>query len=322
VQKPDKKGYTEEYVKINGIHQYFLHYPSEQREVILHLHGGPGGSSAQLAYTLRQYWDFCGIVYYDQRGTGKTLTKNKTHPHDITLENLLEDLRQTIIYVKEKYQTDRIILLGHSWGSVLGTQYILRYPNDVIAYIGYGQVVDMLRGEKLGYDELRKSLEEKGAVKGIKKLDALGDYPHGAKNYPKTILRFRKLQIKYGYGVNTKKLMDIVTKSPLFTVKDGFAMWRGQRLNKRLVANLVKYNTWDITDYSVPVYYILGRKDWQTPSVLAAEYFERINTPQKGLYWLEDVGHFPEVDNPEGFCAAVKEIVQIHHGRTSAYLQG
>jgi len=72
------KAFTEEYVQINGINQYFLHYPSTQKEVVIFLHGGPGSSTALFAHNLKQYWDFCSFVYYDQRGTGRTLKNNKT----------------------------------------------------------------------------------------------------------------------------------------------------------------------------------------------------------------------------------------------------
>jgi len=63
------KTYTEEYVLINGIYQYFLHYPSSQKEVVIYLHGGPGESSANYAHVLSPHYDFCNVVFYDQRGS-------------------------------------------------------------------------------------------------------------------------------------------------------------------------------------------------------------------------------------------------------------
>ena len=133
-----KKTFTEEYVQINGINQYFLHYPSTQRGVVIFLHGGPGTPTSAFAYNLMEHWDFCSIVYYDQRGAGKTLKMNKAEASDLTIEAMLADLKDTVEYVKKKYQTDKVILLGQSWGSVLGTQYVLRYPEDIACYIGNG----------------------------------------------------------------------------------------------------------------------------------------------------------------------------------------
>ena len=134
----------------------------------------------------------------------------------MTPDILTADLKETISYIKKKYQTDRVILLGQSRGSVLGTQYILRYPNDVICYIGNGQVTDTRREMKVSYDKLKETLENKGAKRDIKKLDALGDYPNvDIKNYTNKLVRFIKLQSKHGHALNISGLMKVIFKSPI-----------------------------------------------------------------------------------------------------------
>ncbi len=87
------KAFTEEYILINGIKQYFLQYPVENSsEVVLFLHGGPGSSEAHFVYkTIKQNLPY-SFVYYDQRGTGKTQSKNKSNPQDISLEALIWEL--------------------------------------------------------------------------------------------------------------------------------------------------------------------------------------------------------------------------------------
>ena len=84
-----EKDYSEEYIKINGIFQYFLHYDFSQKDTVIFLHGGPGESKANFAYHFAPYFNFCNVVYYDQRGTGKTQLKNKTKADEITLEILV-----------------------------------------------------------------------------------------------------------------------------------------------------------------------------------------------------------------------------------------
>lgn len=306
------RNFSEEYVLINGINQYFLHYPSPKKEVVIHLHGGPGSSAASFSYTLSAYRDICNIVYYDQRGTGRTQKRNKTKQEDITLENMISDLRQTIIYIKEKYTTDRVILMGQSWGTVLGTQYILKYPKDIIGYIGTGHCIDTRREMKISYDKLKESIESKGNKRDMRKLEAMKNYPYLSvddKNYVSTEIKFFMLKTKYGLTLQTGKLLKITLRSPVFKLSDIFYMVKGTKTNKHLMIDLTSYSIWDTTDYSVPVYYVLGQDDWQVPSILAAEYFEKINAPQKGLYWIENAGHATDVDNPVDFCKVVKEII-------------
>ncbi|MDR0500165.1 MAG: hypothetical protein LBG97_02815 [Coriobacteriales bacterium] len=69
------KLYFEEYVSINEIQQYFLHYPCSDGEVMLIIHGGPGQSEASFAYYVEPNPPVYTTVYYDQRGAGKTIQK-------------------------------------------------------------------------------------------------------------------------------------------------------------------------------------------------------------------------------------------------------
>ncbi|MCL1844085.1 MAG: alpha/beta fold hydrolase [Defluviitaleaceae bacterium] len=314
--------FTEEYVLINGIQQYFLHYPSPNKEVLLHLHGGPGSSMANAAYMYSPVLSYCSVVFYDQRGAGKTLKKNKTKSEDLSIETLIADLRQTIAYVKEKYATDRVILLGQSWGSLLGTQYILKYPADVIGYIGTGHCIDTRRDMKIIYSKLEKLIADKGNKKDAKKLEALKNLPHmkvDDKNYVAADTKFTLMKSKYGLNLKTGKLLKIMFKSPIFKLSDIWLMIKGVKINFNLTKSLTDYSIWDTTEYAVPVFYILGRNDWQTSSVLASEYFERINAPNKKLFWVENAGHVTDLDNPTDFMAAVKEIIVLYCGGTGYF---
>ena len=307
------KNFTEEYVPINGIQQYFIHYPSpSHNEVILHLHGGPGSSAANFTHALSQYWDFCNVVYYDQRGAGRTQKRNKSKPEELTIEILIADLKETIHYIKKKYETDRVILLGQSWGTVLGTQYIQKYPEDIICYIGTGHVIDERRSMQISYDKLKECIEIKGNKKDAKKLADLHDYPNIStedKNWVSTEAKFFFLKTKYGLTLKSGKLLKIMLKSPVFKLSDIPLLIKGPKTNLYLNKWLMKYSIWDTTDYALPVFYILGRDDWQTPSTLAAAHFEKINAPQKKLYWIGNAGHATDIDNPIDFYNAVKEIL-------------
>lgn len=73
-----EKHYEEEFVQLNGVSHYLLHYRSKKADpVILFIHGGPGTTEAMMAYLVEEYEERnYNIVYYDQRGTGKTYLKN------------------------------------------------------------------------------------------------------------------------------------------------------------------------------------------------------------------------------------------------------
>jgi len=307
-----KARFTAEYVPINGISQYLLHLPQESKDVLLMLHGGPGVPNSYAAHFHAPYLDFCNVVYYDQRGAGKTQIKNKSTPESISLDLLIEDVRQVVFYLKEKYQTERIFLAGHSWGSGLGTHYISRYPQDVAGFIGYGQMTDASITDRHWFLHLKKAVEASGKKKDLKKLGSVhADYPNiPVDAYVKATATLADLEFRYGFQVN--KLNSIYRKSPIMGLKDGRQMMeltRGSAMNFKLVSLCHHFDITDIKEYQVPVYYILGRHDEWTSSTLAAAHFETITAPKKGLYWIEDAGHMMDTDHPAAFFGTIKEIL-------------
>ena len=98
-----EKKYQEEYVMISGIRHYLLHYRTKPEDpVLLFIHGGPGQSEAFLAYMVEEYSERnYNIVYYDQRGSGKTYLKNKkARPNT---EMLKQDLLEIVHYLERAY---------------------------------------------------------------------------------------------------------------------------------------------------------------------------------------------------------------------------
>ena len=106
----------EEYVSINGISEYLLHYPAApEAPVFLHIHGGPGAPASIFAYRVEALPRNYTIVYYDQRGAGRTLRKNPFAGLSMAL--LQQDLLETVLYLKRTYNKGKIGLLGHSWST-------------------------------------------------------------------------------------------------------------------------------------------------------------------------------------------------------------
>lgn len=86
--------YLEEYVSINGIDQFLYHQgTSYDNPVMLFLHGGPGSVLSLFTGAFQEKWEeIYTVVHWDQRGAGKTLTKNpdKLPTIDLMLQDLFE----------------------------------------------------------------------------------------------------------------------------------------------------------------------------------------------------------------------------------------
>lgn len=315
--------YIEEYVSINDIDQYLFHSGTKyDNPVMLYLHGGPGSPESIFAYAFQEKWeDIFTVVHYDQRGSGKTLTKNPDkYP---TIDLLIKDLFETIQYLKKKYNKEKIVLLGHSWGSVLGSTFIKRYPEEVAYYIGVGQVICMLENERVGYEKVKELILQAKDKKSLKKLEFLGDYPgdkFDSKSFKKC-MQVRKLQGKYNLAVNMDlSICKIAFKSPIFKLSDISAMIKGIKANEKTLDYLGVFDlNSECAEYKVPIYYILGGNDWQTPYVIAREYFNKINAPYKEFYLIPNAGHMTMLDQSQLFFDALLEINNKEKSRISSH---
>ena len=296
---------------INGIEQYFLHVTNDSKDVVIMLHGGPGLANSYLAYFQQPYWNFCNAVYYDQRGAGKTQIKNQSVAESLTFGLLLEDLRQTIAYVKNKYDTDRVFLAGHSWGSMLGTEYVLKYPNDVAGYIGYGQGIPGKKQDRHYYEFVKSEVMKSGNQEHIAAIKQIGDsFPDVPReDYFRQYNILSEIGLGCGYDFTARNVFELYANSPTWTDEDDSLFEGIEKLNEKLYAEVLFNWVASAEEYAVPIYYILGRHDEMTSSVIAAEHFEKIKAPHKGLYWIENAGHLVDTDNPTDFFAAVKDIL-------------
>ncbi len=309
-----KKGnnYFSEYVSINGIDQYLLHYRSTNPAlpVLLFIHGGPGLAESTFSYAFQKgLCDLYTVVYWDQRGAGKTLTKNKNlYP---SIEESLDDMQQVVNHLKTKYAKEQIVILGHSFGSMLGSLFVLRHPDDVIYYIGAGQVINIIENERIGYEKLEQLIRMADNKKDLKMLKEIGMYPES--NYEKPMIKkiqsIRMLQGKYKIGMDFILLIKTLFKSPIFRISDLVSIYRGMSNNKSIWNFMFSHSLYDETlNYQIPVYYIIGERDFQAPRTIAQAYFDRINAPEKQFLIIKNAGHFMMLDQPEAFTEAITAI--------------
>jgi pimeloyl-ACP methyl ester carboxylesterase len=170
----------------------------------------------------------------------------------------------------------------------------------------------MIKNEKIAYDKLGEMIREKGNPQHIKEFSKFEGYPYNVskESFLKTVFSFRKLQGKYGLTGDAKNTVKVFRKSPVFHLSVLYPMLTAIKNNKNLFDAIFTYNVNDDTEYKLPVFYICGKDDWQTPSIIVEEYFAKIQAPKKGLYWVENAGHLALLDNPKGFNDALLKVVE------------
>ena len=308
-----------ETVEIGGIRQaLFFRGQNTENPAILLIHGGPGGSQMQFIHNYQYEWehDFT-VVNWDQRNSGKTHYANDPEAvrGTINAQRALKDAHEVTQYIKQKLGKDKIIIMGHSWGSVLGTMLVQAYPEDYSAFISVGQITNMTDNERVGYEKVLELARIAGNRKDIAVLEAITPYSK-QKGYNDASIKqmrvLRKIQGKY----NLAMIVDIKT-----TIAANTSPYCTSREIAHYVAVEQKYyqgalmhflmEEFDIynygTNYAIPVYYIMGENDWQTPYPLSKEFFEKITAPDKAFFSVPDAGHFPMMDNKAEFTRVLLE---------------
>lgn len=308
-----------ETVKIGGINQcIYIRGKDMNNPVLLFLHGGPGTPEMPLLYKFQYEWeDYFTVVHWDQRGAGKTYFANDAGDvyGTISFEQYIQDAWEVTEYLKQKLGKKKIALLGYSWGSTIGDTLVKRYPDSFSAYIGVGQLINGAEGERIGFENALNEAYRRENRKDIETLEKLKPYPSNPFDITK-FTRLRKVQVKYGLAVGVDiKAISGYFFSPYLTLSElTYYLINPFELNKNIVQfAFAEYNIRNYgTEYKTPVIYILGENDYQTPTSLAEDYFEEIQSPAKKIFVLPNAAHQPMIDNPRRFAEIlISEVLPI-----------
>ncbi|GAB3424222.1 alpha/beta fold hydrolase [Flindersiella endophytica] len=278
--------------------------------LLLILHGGPGFAEMPLFTTynadLEQHFL---VVHWDQRGAGRSYSPD-IPAETMTLRQFVSDALELIDWLTERFAQGKVYLLGHSWGSLVGATLASRHPAKLHAFVGVGQCVAGMLNEQRSYAfTLRKAVELQNH-EAISALRAIEDRytPDGGLTFAEIVVQRGWLD-RFGGQVHgdTGALFDRIEpglrQEYFASAAQEFSM--GRLLPELLASDLRR----TARSFEVPVHFVLGRYDQNTPAELAAEYFELMEAPVKQLHWFEKSAHMVPFEEPEKFNTLLAESV-------------
>jgi len=297
-----------ERIDLGGINQSVLIRGHDiNNPVLLFIHGGPGYSTIPLVSSINSNLEEHFIVVnWDQRGTGKSLFWGM-NKDSISMDLIEQDLHQLVGILKSRFNKNKILLVGHSWGSIIGLKSISKHPKDYSAYIGVGQVINSEASDKIIYDFCLKSAIKENNEKAIKQLEGISDLISRKKmNWNEAFVLYNWLNY---YEGGYKGRSDIKNLNKLFIEREEYS--HIDLLRKRVGISLsllflkeeleeVNFYT-ESTKYEIPIFFCLGKYDYQTPSVLVEEYFNIIKSPYKEIMLFNNSAHYPLFEEPDKF---------------------
>jgi len=308
-----------ERVSLGGTEQSILIRGNDRSNpILLFLHGGPG--YPQISYA-RKYQELLEqhfiVVNWDQRGSGKSYHWGMSEK-DLSVDRMVEDTRELTDYLLERFGKRKLFLVGHSWGSMLGILTAQKYPDRYYAYIGIGQVADSPLGELRSYEFALAEAKRRGNSQAVRELEEVGEPPY--RNPRKDATLERKWVAEFGgseRNIDTgKDLVKGVIFSPEYSWLDGIKLALGDSLSRNAIlpqtadANLFE----SVPELSIPVFFMMGKYDFMTPSEVAYDYYLRLKAPSKKFVWFDKSAHFPHFEEKELFSAlmaGIKEEMRI-----------
>lgn len=307
-----------EKLKIGGSDQWVLQRSENiDNPVILFLHGGPGTS--QLTSNRRntkRLEKFFTVVNWDQRGAGKSYAAIADSGR-MNIEQFIQDTRELTLYLMKKFNQERIVLAGHSWGSALGALTVARYPELYHCYVGFGQVANMAEGELASYRWTLDQARQKRVRRAVRALEKMGPPPY-AGDWRASTISERSWVARFGGEVhgNWFGAVGIVLGNVLFSreynLADRVNVFRGVLGSMKLLwPELFKVDLFQsVPELKVPVFFLEGRHDHEVPSEIAAMYFAVLKAPAKELIWFENAAHMVNSEEPTLFCNIMVEKVR------------
>ncbi|MCK5130307.1 MAG: alpha/beta hydrolase [Clostridiales bacterium] len=307
-------------IEIGGVRQTILLRGEDiNNPILLYLHSGPGTTELipfrKAHQTLESHFT---VVQWEQRGTGKSYS-SAIDQSTMTISQLLSDAYEVTEYLKKEFGKEKVLLVGHSWGTALGLLLVQKYPESFYAYVGSGQEINPSMGEKIGYEYIvRHAPEDEKARKEIADLNTPAAYLtiDDEEKWYKTIIAQRKWLVSLGGEIyqqtNHSLLFNFKTIfSPEYTLIDfaKFGIGSGFSL-KAMWPEIMQLDLLNqVPSVDIPMFFFQGKHDYNTPASLVKSYYDTLDAPYKELVWFKESGHHPMYEEPKEFDAMLIEKV-------------
>ena len=301
-------GIQESYkTKIGGLDQWLnIRGQDKSNPIILFV---PGGPASPLIPTLWQFQrpieEYFTVVNYDQRGAGKSYVEAHSEAIGETLHipRYIDDAIEVAEFVRKRYRKNKLILMGHSWGTVIGMGAALKRPDLFYAYVGIGQVINTRDNERISFEYGMQTAKARGNTAAVKEMESIAPYPGDQPITRERIIIARKGAQFYGgltaFREESTYFYNASLLSPEYSAADVCAVDQGNVFTLgRVLPEFIEVDYKGVRSFPIPVVMFMGRHDYTTPSQPTADWLARVNAPGKQGVWFERSSHMIPWEEP------------------------
>ena len=277
----------EGFIDVKGGKVWYRINGTGNKPALLLLHGGPGSSSYGLE-NLKELSNDRPVIFIDQLGCGRSTRITDTSL--MTIENYVEQLEQ----IRTALKLENFYLYGHSWGTMLGIDYYIKYPKHIKSIIFSSPLFSTESWTK-DADTLIASLPDSIQTnirvnEKNKTYDNLA-YQDAVTLYYKNFLR------------RTERTKGQDDTAKLFSGSNVYEfMWGPSEFTA--TGNLLKYDRLAfLSTIKVPTLLIAGEFDEARPSTI--QHFQTM-IPGSEFKMIKNAGHATMQDNKDEYLATLK----------------
>jgi pimeloyl-ACP methyl ester carboxylesterase len=281
--------------------------------VLLFLPGAPGGSEiGSVRKHLAALEQHFVVATLDRRGGGSsypTLDPTDT----VTLDGAVDDTIAVTEYLRRRFGQEKIYLLGHSGGSIIGVLAVQRHPELYRAYIGTGQAVDLAASDRIFYADVLSWARTTGRDAVVRRLTDLGPPPYRDMYSYEPIMTYENAAYDYDHSRNAEGAGGFTEN---LGVPEYTLLQKAHTLNAILDTWSVLYPRMqdvdlraDVPSLQVPVYFVQGAHEMRGLAVLFAQWYELLRAPAKQLVVLDTSGHRAMFEQPDRFVEVMTRVL-------------
>jgi pimeloyl-ACP methyl ester carboxylesterase len=301
------------FVLMGGLNQWINIRGEDRRNpILLVVHGGPGEAQWPQAAHYRAWEKRFTGVQWDQRGAGHTYGRYGAKTPEMTLDRIGSDGVELADYLCNTLGKKKIIVLGHSWGSIIAVTMVKLRPELFAAYVGTGMVGSWKGAIKVKYDLVLAKARKDGDAASVKQLEASGPPDPNDANM---VFGFNDRVYPLWAPSDVAWIKSLRADAPGLKAawpKDFKDFEEGFRFSvEKAVPDQIKTDLPATASRIGTAFFVIqGRDDLLTPTADAVAYFDGVTAPLKKLVLIPDAGHFAFMTAPDAFLGALVEMVR------------
>lgn len=285
---PLESAASEALVEVNGTELFVKRMGAGEPIVVVH--GGPVMEHGYLLPHLEPLADDYELIFYDQRLSGRSA--GTTEPESVRVATFVDDIEA----LREELNLGKIHLMAHSWGGMLAINYAIRYGDNLRSLI----LLDSMAASSELWQAEQAALGERITPEARSEMTAFRETEAFRQREPEAIATMLRMSFRGQFADAAKlDLLDLYVPNDYVSRSSQFGA---------MMVDLESFDLHaDLASVTIPALVLYGA-DELGATLGGTALAEAL--PNATYALIPNAGHFPFIENPTAFFAAIRNFLE------------